>query len=130
MSQQSKLDDVIQKTDIPNLSVISSGPIPPNPAEMLASKRMSALIDELREQFDVILIDTPPLLAVTDAQVLATKCDGYVLVLDQGKVKRDIAMKAKANLEKVGARILGVVINNVKRKKSEGYYYYYYGENK
>lgn len=130
LSQQSEVDDVIQATDIPNLSVISSGPIPPNPAEMLASKRMSALIDQLRGQFDVILIDTPPLLAVTDAQVLASKCDGYVLVLDQGKVKRDIAIKAKANLEKVGARILGVVLNNIKRKKSEGYYYYYYGENK
>lgn len=131
LSQQSELEEVIQKSSsVPNLSIITSGPIPPNPAEMLASKRMSALIDQLRGQFDIILIDTPPLLAVTDAQVLATKCDGYVLVLDQGKVKRDIAIKAKSNLEKVGARVLGVVLNNVKRKKSEGYYYYYYGESK
>lgn len=127
LSQQSPLEDVMQQTNVPGLTVIPSGPIPPNPAEMVASKRMSGLIAELREQYDVILIDTPPLLAVTDAQIIATKSDGVLMVIDYGKVKRDIAIKAKSNLDKVGARILGVVMNNVKRKSSEAYYYYYYG---
>ncbi|WP_026298180.1 CpsD/CapB family tyrosine-protein kinase [Cohnella laeviribosi] len=127
LSQQCTVDEAIQPTKIPGLSVITSGPIPPNPAEMVASQRMSNLIDELRRRFDVILIDSPPTLAVTDAQLLSTRCDGVVLVLDQGKVKREIALKAKEGLVKVGAKLLGVVLNNVKRKKSEGYYYYYYG---
>ena len=127
LSQQSPLEDVMQQTNVPGLTVIPSGPIPPNPAEMVASKRMSGLIAELREQYDIILIDTPPLLAVTDAQIIATKSDGVLMVIDYGKVKRDIAIKAKSNLDKVGARILGVVMNNVKRKSSEAYYYYYYG---
>ncbi len=127
LSQQASLEDVIQKTNVPNLSVITAGPIPPNPAEMVASRRMTALIGELRNRYDVVLIDTPPLLAVTDAQIVATKSDGVLLVIDYGKVKRDIAIKAKANLDKVGARVLGVVMNNVKRKSSEAYYYYYYG---
>lgn len=125
LSQRSFLDSAIQETSIPNLSVIASGPIPPNPAEMLASKRMASIIEELRGKYDVILIDSPPLLAVTDAQVLSTKCDGVLFVMHQGRVKRENAKKAISRLEKVGARILGVVLNNVKQKKSEGYYYYY-----
>jgi capsular exopolysaccharide synthesis family protein len=127
ISQQCSIEDAIQTTDIPNLDVMTSGAIPPNPAEMMASKRMTALIDQLREQYDIILIDTPPLLAVTDAQIVATKSDGAILVVDQGRVKRDIAMKAVKNLENVSARILGVVLNNVKRKANEEAYYYYYG---
>jgi len=106
---------------------MTSGPIPPNPAEMMASNRMSTLLQDLRQRYDVILIDTPPLLAVTDAQIVASKSDGVIMVVSYGKVKRDIAVKAKANLDRVGAKMLGVVLNNVKRKASEGYYYYYYG---
>ncbi|MDQ8738342.1 CpsD/CapB family tyrosine-protein kinase [Paenibacillus sp. LHD-38] len=127
ISQQSSLEEVIQVTDIPNLDIITSGAIPPNPAEMMGSKRMTAIIDQLRGMYDIILIDTPPLLAVTDAQIVATKSDGVILVVDQGKVKRDIAGKAVKNLESVNARILGVVLNNVKRKANEEAYYYYYG---
>lgn len=127
LSAQSKLAEVVRDTGIPNLSVITSGPIPPNPSEMLASKRMSVMLDELKKQFDIILIDTPPALAVTDAQIVATKSDGVILVIDSGKVKREVAMKAKANLEYVQAKILGVVLNNMNRKNAESYYYYYYG---
>lgn len=127
ISQQCSLEEATQVTDIPNLHVITSGVIPPNPAEMMASKKMTALIDQLRQTYDIVLIDTPPLLAVTDAQVISTKCDGVVLVVDQGKVKRDIAIKAVKSLENVNARILGVVLNNVKRKTNEEAYYYYYG---
>ncbi|UQZ84345.1 Tyrosine-protein kinase YwqD [Paenibacillus konkukensis] len=127
LSSRGMVSDVIRETKIPNLSVITSGPIPPNPSEMLASKRMGVLLEELKEQYDMILIDTPPALAVTDAQIVASKSDGVILVIDSGKVKREIAMKAKANLDYVKARILGVVLNNMNRKSSESYYYYYYG---
>ncbi|MBB6693254.1 CpsD/CapB family tyrosine-protein kinase [Cohnella xylanilytica] len=125
LSQQSSLDNAIQATNIENLSIITSGPIPPNPAEMMASKRMETLLQDLKNRFDIVLIDSPPLLAVTDAQIISTKVDGVIFVMDQGKVKRDIARKAKSGLDKVGARILGVVLNNIKRQKNEGYYYYY-----
>ncbi|WP_028559185.1 CpsD/CapB family tyrosine-protein kinase [Paenibacillus pinihumi] len=129
LSQQATYQDIVQNTDIPNLQIITSGPIPPNPAEMMASKRMSALLDELRQNYDIILIDAPPLLAVTDPQIIASKSDGVIMVVDYGNVKKDAAMKAKANLDNVNARILGVVMNNVKRKNGEaGYYYYYYGQ--
>jgi len=127
ISQQCSLEEGIQVTDIPNLDVITSGAIPPNPAEMMGSKRMTATIEQLRQMYDIVLIDTPPLLAVTDAQIVSTKSDGVILVVDQGKVKRDIASKAVKNLESVNARILGVVLNNVKRKANEEAYYYYYG---
>ena len=126
-SQQCQLEEAIQTTDVPNLDVITSGPIPPNPAEILASKRMKAVIEQLKLIYDVILIDTPPLLAVTDAQIVATSCDGVILVVDQGSVRREIAKKALQNLQTVNARILGVVMNNVKRKSNDQSYYYYYG---
>ncbi|MNC10967.1 Tyrosine-protein kinase YwqD [compost metagenome] len=127
LSQQTNLNEAIQESGVPNLSIMTSGPIPPNPAEMMASNRMSMVLQELRQQFDVIMFDTPPLLAVTDAQIVASKSDGVIMVVSYGKVKREIAAKAKANLDRVGAKMLGVVLNNVKRKASEGYYYYYYG---
>ncbi|MGM0883303.1 MAG: CpsD/CapB family tyrosine-protein kinase [Bacillota bacterium] len=127
ISKQCSLEEAIQMTDVPNMDVITSGAIPPNPAEMMASKSMTAVIEQLREMYDIILIDTPPLLAVTDAQIVATKSDGVILVVDQGNVKREIANKAVQNLENVKARILGVVLNNVKRKANEEAYYYYYG---
>ncbi|WP_308636715.1 CpsD/CapB family tyrosine-protein kinase [Paenibacillus silvisoli] len=126
LSRQCEINEAVQITDVPNLSVITSGPIPPNPSEMVASQRMSALIEELRKMFDIVLIDTPPTLAVTDAQIVSTKCDGALLVLDSGKVKRDMVIKAKQQLTQVNAKILGVVLNNVKQKNGDGYYYYYY----
>jgi len=127
VSGQSAPAEVIVETHVHNLFLMPSGPVPPNPSEMLASKRMTAMLEELKESFDVIIIDTPPALAVTDAQVVATKVDGVLIVIDYGKVKREAAMKVKANLQHVNARMLGVVINNVNRKNGEGYYYYYYG---
>lgn len=127
LSHQVELQDVIQESELTNLYIMTAGPIPPNPAEMLGSKSMSSLLEALREQFDVILIDAPPVLAVTDAQLLASQSDGVLLVINSGKVKKDIAIKAKESLTRVNARMLGVVLNNVKRKASEEYYYYYYG---
>lgn len=127
LSRQVGLENIVQETGVPNLYVITAGPIPPNPAEMLNSKSMERLMELLRDQFDLVLFDTPPVLAVTDAQLLASKSDGVLMVISSGKVKREIALKAKQSLERVNARLLGVVLNNVKRKASEEYYYYYYG---
>lgn len=121
------INEVIRETQIDNLEVLAAGPIPPNPSEILSSKKMEDLLEELKGKYDMIIMDTPPVLAVTDAQILSTKCDGVVLVLTSGRVKRDFAIKAKANLDHVNARILGVVLNNVDAKNSENYYYYYYG---
>jgi capsular exopolysaccharide synthesis family protein len=118
----------IKETEIQNLSVLTSGSIPPNPSEILASQKMSVLLEELKEKFDVILIDTPPVLAVSDAQIIATKCDGVILVVDAGKVKRELVHKAKSSLEFVKAHILGVVLNKITQKESVNHYVYYGGE--
>ncbi|HEY0827513.1 MAG TPA: CpsD/CapB family tyrosine-protein kinase [Bacilli bacterium] len=125
LTDQFVINEVVAKTHINHLSVITSGPIPPNPSEMLTSKRMLSLLAELKEVYDVILIDSPPTLAVTDSQILAAMCDGVILVINYGKVKREFVKKAKDSLEHVKARILGAVINNVDKSEADSYYYYY-----
>lgn len=113
---------------LPNLFLIPSGPATPNPAEMLASKRMTQFIEQAKAEYDIVLIDSPPILAVTDAQILATKCEGVILVLNHGKVKREVARRAVDSLEHVGVKPLGVVINNKTNTKNSSSYYSYYGE--
>lgn len=120
------LEQTIQKTEIANLDIMTSGPIPPNPAELLNSKAMTKFIEEVSLKYDQVLFDTPPVIAVTDAQILASKVDGVMLVVNSGVTNKDIALKAKQQLENVKANILGVVLNN-KQMKGDGYYYYYYG---
>lgn len=124
---QTVWQNTVQETDIPGLELLTSGPVPPNPSEILASKRMSLLLEEMKKHYDLILLDTPPALVVTDAQLTASQSDGILLVLNSGKVKREQALKAKANLEHVQGKVLGVVLNNVERKGSDSHYYYYYG---
>ncbi|MFC5703560.1 CpsD/CapB family tyrosine-protein kinase [Cohnella faecalis] len=128
LTNQCQYKEVILESYVPNLSILPAGAIPPNPSELLASNRMRAFIDEIKKEFDIIIIDSPPVIAVTDAQIVATRCDGVVLVVDYGNVKIAQAQKAKEKLEHVNARILGVVMNNVKRSVKDEYYYYY-GEN-
>jgi len=127
LTKQASLDEVIQDTDITNLSAITAGMIPPNPSELVGSKALGAILEQLKEQFDQIIIDTPPVLALTDAQLIATHCNGVVLVAEAGKVKRSALIDAKERLNIVKARIVGVVLNNAKRKVKDDYYYYYYG---
>lgn len=134
--EDKKINEVIRKmSDIdPNLYFISSGPIPPNPSELLGSNKMKEVLQELQNQADIVLFDSPPVIAVTDALVLANQVDGVVLVLNFGEVTRDTAKQAKQLLEKVKAKILGVVLNKIDFEK-EGryypyYYYYYYGDEK
>ncbi|CAN7690598.1 CpsD/CapB family tyrosine-protein kinase [Paenibacillus sp. LjRoot153] len=129
LTNQLTIADVLQSSFVPNLQIITSGPIPPNPSEILSSKKMLSVLDELKQQFDIILIDAPPAIAVTDAQIIATRSDGVIIVVNSDKTKREVVLKAKQNMDNVRARILGVVLNNVDRNNKDAYYYYYYGEN-
>lgn len=107
------------------LDILTSGKVPPNPSEMLGSHSMENLIERLKEEYDIIIIDSAPLQAVTDAQILSRKADGTILVVRAEKTKRDSVMQAKELLQKVDANILGVVLNGVENIRKK--YYYYYG---
>lgn len=122
LAPDSGLRQFLQHSEAGGLDVLTSGPLPPNPAELLGSKRMESLIRELRDMADYVLFDTPPVLAVTDAAVLATQVDGTILVLSAGRARRDAAKKAKRTLEELSLRFLGVVVNNVKAEGRAGYY--------
>jgi capsular exopolysaccharide synthesis family protein len=111
-----------QESGLPGLSVLTSGPLPPRPADILGSRRMEAVIARLRDQADIVLFDTPPVVAVTDAAVLATRMDGVLLVFQAGKTSRERARQARQILEKVKAHIVGVVLNNAEVEKEYGYY--------
>jgi capsular exopolysaccharide synthesis family protein len=124
--QDQDYQQYIRETAVPGVMVLTGGPIPPNPAELVGSKRMKRLLEEASEQYDIVLIDTPPIVAVTDAAILAQEVDGVILVLASGEVNKDFAQRAKELLDKVGAKILGAVLNKVDLKTSEYYYYYYY----
>jgi capsular exopolysaccharide synthesis family protein len=112
----------LQETGVPGLSLLASGPLPPRPADILGSRRMEAVIARLRAEADIVLFDTPPVVAVTDAAVLATKVDGVLLVFQAGKTSRDRARRARQMLEKVKANIIGVVLNNAAVEQGYGYY--------
>ncbi len=126
---QHALSEVIKDTNVDNLSILPSGPIPPNPSEILGSQRMQTLLEELKDMFDIILFDTPPILAVTDSAIVSSYCDGVILVVHAGKVKKSLVAKAKSNLDHVKAKLLGVVLNNNSRTRSNDHYHYYYGGN-
>lgn len=103
----------LQETGVPGLQLLPSGPQPPNPVELLASRRMAEVIDLLTDQADMVLFDAPPVVAVTDAAVLSSRVDGVLLVIGAGATKRDYVRQAKALLEKVNARVVGTVLTNV-----------------
>lgn len=132
LAKNKELNEVIQKVaEIENLEVMTSGPIPPMPAELLSSDRMKALISDLSKNYDYILIDTPPVLSVTDAMILANMVDGVVLVVATGQTHMDAIKTAQKSLEKVNANILGVILSKAERGKNAYYYYHYdynYGE--
>lgn len=120
-------EHAVQKTDVPGLKVVPSGPIPPNPAELLGSGKMERFLRELEERFDMVVVDTPPVLAVTDAAVLAPKVGGVLMVTRAGGVARHQVVRAKQALEAVKANVLGAVLDGVQAEGRDGYYYYYYG---
>ncbi len=120
------LDGYLQATAVDNLRVLTSGPLPPNPSELLGSQRMKRLLESLAGQADIVLLDSPPTLAVTDAAVLASQADGVLMVADAGKTRRGMAQRAVENLSKVGANLVGAVLNRLSRRAAGDYYYYYY----
>jgi capsular exopolysaccharide synthesis family protein len=125
LARNIEIDSVTQKLQIRNLSLIPCGPIPPNPAELISSEKMKDLLRLLAEKYDHVLIDSPPLINVTDPVILSTMVDGVILVVHGGKSTRDVVRRARQELSSVGAKIFGVVLNNVDLRR-EGYDYYYY----
>jgi capsular exopolysaccharide synthesis family protein len=117
--------EILQSAGVANLQVITSGPIPPNPSELLGSTRMSQVVAELRDLADVIIFDSPPVLSATDAALLANRLDGTILVTDSGRTRREAALRAVEQLQRAGANLIGGVLNRM-QKKTGGYYYYYH----
>ena len=127
------LDDIIQPTEVPNLSVVLSGPIPPNPSELLASDRMKHLIEEVRGKFAYVIFDSPPVLAVTDAVVLAAYADGVILCVHGGQTPRELVQRSAERLRQANIPVLGAILNNLDLHQY-GYtyrksYYDYYESN-
>ncbi len=119
-----QVSNVLQPTSVENLRVMTSGPIPPNPSEMLGSKRMTHIIEALQQEADVVVFDGAPVLAVTDSIVLGVHVDGVLLVVEAGRTRHAQAQRSKEALTKVGAQVLGVVLNRVVAR-GESYYAYY-----
>ncbi|MGE6487372.1 CpsD/CapB family tyrosine-protein kinase [Paenisporosarcina sp. NPDC076898] len=127
LTKQATLDDAIQMTFIKDVHVLTCGPIPPNPAELIGSESMQQFIENVASKYDMVIFDTPPIMAVTDAQILANKVDGSILVFSSGDTDVDAAVKAKDILINAKSKLLGAVLNKKKAKDSQ--YYYYYGSN-
>lgn len=124
LSEHKDYKAFISKTEVPNLEILSCGPVPPNPSEMLSSKAMKSLMEQLKSAYDIVIVDTPPVGLVTDAQVLSTLVDGVILVVASEKAKVDAVRNARELLKNVNSNILGVILNRV-RKKEKAYYYEY-----
>ena len=120
--------DCVYCTDVKNLHVLTCGPIPPNPSEMLSSNKIREFVENLREHYDYIFIDAPPIGIVTDAGIISTYTDGCIFVVGAGEADIEMAKVAKERLEKVGANILGVVLNKFDASGANAYYNYYYEE--
>lgn len=124
--EHKSIDEVVSDIEeIPNLSVMQAGPIPPNPAEILESKAMKELVEKLKQMYDVVLFDAPPICSVTDAAILSGITDGVILVVASGSANIEATKLAKGLLDKVGANILGVVLTKADISKNGAYYYYY-----
>ncbi|HEV2426210.1 MAG TPA: CpsD/CapB family tyrosine-protein kinase, partial [Terriglobia bacterium] len=120
-------EDALQRIEAaPSLWVLTSGPRPPNPAELLSSPSMADLLAELRTHFDHVVLDSPPSLLLTDATVLTTLADGVLLVVETGVTARGALIRARRTLQAAGGRLLGVVMNKADIRRDEGYGYYHY----
>ncbi len=126
-SPQYEIGDQLKRTEFENLQVITSGPLPPNPSEMLGSQRMADLLQQLQEIADVVIFDTPPVLAVSDAAVLANRVDGVIFVIKAKQTRRKEAQEAHKRLQQGNTTVLGSVLNQASGKEG-GYYYTYYAQ--
>jgi len=120
------IDGYLLPTSVENLQLLACGPLPPNPSELLGSQRMRKLVERLQQQADIIIFDSPPILAVTDAAVLAGQVDGVLLVIEAGATREAEARRALEELSKVEAPVLGTILNKVPVRRRGGYGYYYY----
>jgi capsular exopolysaccharide synthesis family protein len=127
LMDQDKISEIIRPSEVPNLSVVTTGPIPPNPAEILHSDAFQRLLNRLASQFDHVVVDSPPVAPVTDAAILSTRVDATILVLRAFKTSKDLARRAVRSLRDVGNNRLGTVLNAVDfDRRDYGYYQYYY----
>ncbi|WP_052747393.1 CpsD/CapB family tyrosine-protein kinase [Salinicoccus sediminis] len=119
-------EDLVNQTEFDNLYLITSGPIPPNPSELLSSKKLTQFIDHLKFQYEMIIVDSPPLLSVTDAQLLSKSADGVIMITDVENNNRNHLLEAKDLLNKADANIIGLVLNNrdAKYRLKDDYYYH------
>lgn len=127
LAGQAEVKDILCRTDEKGLYMIFAGPVPPNPAELLGSKKFEAFLAGARQRYDYVIIDTPPLGSVIDGAIVAGVCDAAILVIAANTISRRFAKNVKAQLEKSGCKILGVVLNKVDMKHS-GFYGKYYGK--
>lgn len=125
LSGMCSLDEILCETNVPNLNMIFTGPIPPNPAELLGSREFGKMLEALREKYDYIIIDTPPLGSVIDSAIVARQSDGVVLVIEANAVSYKFIQKVKKQLEQGNCRILGAILNKVNMKNGS---YQYYGK--
>ncbi|MGI6776622.1 MAG: CpsD/CapB family tyrosine-protein kinase [Acetivibrionales bacterium] len=116
------LDEVVKETNIANLQVIPSGPKPPNPTELLSTDRFKRFAEEVRSRYDIVLFDTPPLGSVIDCAIISTHLDGVIIVIETDRVDYKRVQKIKDQLEKTNSRIIGVVLNKLKRGEIKNYY--------
>ena len=127
LSGQRSLENVLYDTNIENLSIIFAGPYSLNPADLLEESLFGDMISKLKEKYDYIIVDTPPMGNLIDGAIVARQCDGAVMVIESGSISYRLEQRVKGQLEKSGCRILGVVLNKVNMKRN-GYYSKYYGK--
>lgn len=126
LDEAAHLDEVMRTLEVKGLRLITSGPPPPNPAEILESRLMNEIIADLRDQSDLVIFDSPPALAVADASILGSKCSGAVLVVHAGRTRSEAAYRVLENLKQTNVKVVGVVLNKLSPKKTGSYYYNYY----
>lgn len=132
---KTSFEDAVIETKVEGLDLLTAGTLPPNPSELLGSQKMEAFIEKVSDIYDIVLFDTPPVIAVTDSAVLGSKVDGMVLVVKSSETNRDAMLRARTLLDNVHANIIGVMLNGVNVENMYGsyyyyYYYYYYGDRK
>lgn len=128
LSGQCSLSEAIVSTNVPKMHLMLSGPTAPNPTELLETKRFHGMVTSMRDVYDYIIIDCPPLGIVVDAAIISRECDGAIMVVESGKTKYRLTQMVKGQLENAGVPILGVVLNKVERKRQKGYYGKFYGK--
>jgi capsular exopolysaccharide synthesis family protein len=133
MDTKVSVSEQVQETSIENLYLLSSGSLPPNPAELLGSSRMKAIIDDLESNFDLVIFDSPPVLVVADAVILGSNVDGVIIISDVGRTRSAELKRSLEEMQRGRANVVGVVLNRVSSRASgyyynHNYYYHYYGE--